>query len=60
MQQSKLLCAAILLTTSLAWIGCDDRGSRSTSPGSGASGERGAPGSPQGPSGPSDAQKKQP
>ena len=60
MQKAKVLFAAILLCSTLSWVGCDDKGNRSTSPGGGAAGERGAPGNPQGPSGPSDAQKKQP
>ena len=50
MKQARILCAAILLCSSLAWAGCNDANDRSST-------NRGAPGNPQGPSVPSEAQK---
>jgi hypothetical protein len=51
MKKAKTVCAAILLSSCIAWIGCNDRndrsGDRKSSPA-----ERGAPNNPQGPSGP--------
>jgi hypothetical protein len=57
MRNAKILSAAILLSSCLAWVSCDDRNDRTTSPGGATSGDRGAGGSPQGPSGPREPQK---
>jgi hypothetical protein len=58
MRSAKILSAVIVLSSCLAWVGCNDRNDRTTSPGGATSGDRGTGGSPQGPSGPSDAEKK--
>jgi hypothetical protein len=55
MNKIKIASAAIfLLSSSIGWVGCNDRNERSGS----SSIERGAPNNPQGPSDPSGAQKK--
>jgi len=55
MNKIKIASAAIfLLSSSIGWVGCNDRNERSGS----SSIERGVPNNPQGPSDPSGAKKK--